>query len=61
MKLIQPTKSFYVKCKRVWTVLKKPTKKEFQTTVKVSAIGVGILGILGFIISIIMSIFNPAN
>lgn len=47
---------FIKKCKRVWNVLKKPTKKEFQLTAKVSAIGVAILGVLGFIISQIMEI-----
>lgn len=45
---------FYKKCKRVWYVLKKPTKKEFQMIAKVSAIGIALLGIVGFIISIIM-------
>ena len=47
-------KKFYKKCRRVWYVLKKPTKKEFQMIAKVSAIGIALLGIVGFIISIIM-------
>lgn len=50
-------KQFIKKCKRVWNVLKKPTKKEFQMTAKISGIGVAILGVLGFIISQIMEIF----
>ncbi len=45
---------FYHKCVRVWKTLKKPTKKEFEMTAKVSAIGILILGVIGFIISIIM-------
>ncbi|MCK5043501.1 protein translocase SEC61 complex subunit gamma [Candidatus Pacearchaeota archaeon] len=57
MKLWNSTKAFFVKCKRVWHVLKKPTKKEFETIAKVSAIGVGILGILGFLISMVMKAF----
>lgn len=48
------TKSFFFKCKRVWYSLKKPTRKEFGMTAKVSAIGILIVGTLGFIISIIM-------
>lgn len=56
--MLEKTKSFLLKCKRVWQVLKKPTKKEFQLTAKVSAIGIGILGLFGFIISIIIGIIK---
>jgi len=51
------TKSFFLKCKRVWYSLKKPSKKEYKTIAKVSAIGIGVLGLLGFIISMAMKIF----
>ena len=57
MELLNSTKSFLVKCKRVWFVLKKPTKKEFEMTAKVSAVGIAILGVLGFVISIVMKMF----
>jgi len=57
MKFVTPTKSFFLKCKRVWHVLKKPTKKEFETIAKVSALGILVLGVLGFIISMLMKIF----
>lgn len=57
MKLWTATKSFAIKCRRVWLVLKKPSKKEFQTITKVSAIGIALLGALGFLISIIMKLF----
>lgn len=57
MAMWQSTKSFFVKCKRVWLVLKKPTKKEFEMTAKVSAVGIAILGVLGFLISIVMKLF----
>ena len=49
--------SFAMKCKRVWNVLRKPTKKELEQVVKISALGVLILGFLGFLISIIMKLF----
>ncbi len=48
-------KSFYVKCVRVWQVLKKPTKEEFKGTAKISAISILILGIVGFIVSLIVT------
>ena len=50
-------KYFIGKCKRVWHILKKPTKKEFEQVAKISAIGILILGLIGFIISMIMKAF----
>jgi protein transport protein SEC61 subunit gamma-like protein len=58
MSITENIKSFYQKCKRVWLVLKKPSKSEFEQIAKVSAIGILILGALGFLISLIMKIFN---
>jgi len=57
-KLFGQTKPFYHKCKRVWHILKKPTKKEYIMIAKISAIGVAAIGALGFIISFIMEIFK---
>ena len=51
-------KSFVKKCKRVWHLLKKPSKKEFEQIAKISAIGILILGFIGFVISIIMNAFT---
>jgi protein transport protein SEC61 subunit gamma-like protein len=50
-------KTFIVECKRVLRVTKKPNKEEFQTIVKVSAIGMGIIGVLGFLVHFIKEIF----
>lgn len=55
--MFEEAKSFLLKCRRVWQVLKKPTKKEFELTAKISAIGIGILGLLGFLIALIMNLF----
>jgi len=57
MKIVAPVKSFFVKCVRVWHILRKPTKKEFTTIAKVSAIGILVIGTIGFAISIAMKIF----
>lgn len=51
-------KKFVKKCKRVWKTLKKPNKKEFQMTAKISAIGILILGAIGFIIALIVGLFH---
>jgi protein transport protein SEC61 subunit gamma-like protein len=50
-------KSFLIKCKRVWHTLKKPTRKEFEQVTKVSAIGIAIIGLIGFLISLVMKAF----
>ena len=50
-------KSFLVKCVRVWHILKKPSSKEFKTVVKVSAIGVLAIGLIGFLVSVIFKSF----
>lgn len=51
-------KQFIKKCKRVWIALKKPSKKEFEMTAKVSAIGIVILGAIGFLIGLLMNLFQ---
>ena len=53
--IIESLKSFAIKSNRVWMVLKKPTKMEFQMTSRISAIGILIIGVIGFAISIIVS------
>jgi len=45
-------KTFLKECKRVLKITKKPNKEEFQTIVKICAIGMVIIGLLGFIITI---------
>ncbi|MBU1501492.1 MAG: protein translocase SEC61 complex subunit gamma [Nanoarchaeota archaeon] len=58
MTLSENIRSFIAKSKRVWLVLKKPSKNEYTTIAKISAIGILILGVLGFLISIIMKSFS---
>ena len=50
-------KSFLLKCKRVWHILKKPTMDEFWTVTKISALGIAVIGALGFAISIAVNMF----
>jgi protein transport protein SEC61 subunit gamma-like protein len=56
-KITKKIKPFFMKCKRVWHALKKPSKEEFKLITKVSGLGILILGVLGFLISIIMKTF----
>lgn len=51
--LFSKLRTFFIECKRVFKVTKKPSKEEFKITVKVSAIGIGIIGLIGFIVHIV--------
>ena len=46
-------KAFLRECRRVLRVTKKPDSDEFKTTVKVTAIGMIVIGLIGFIIQMI--------
>jgi len=48
----QKLKSYLHKCRIVLRVTKKPTKDEFYTIVKVSALGMVIIGLIGFVIQL---------
>jgi len=56
-KYLESVKIFALKSKRVWLVLKRPSRNEYETVAKVSAIGIVILGFIGFVISSFMKIF----
>jgi len=56
--ILSKIKSFILQSKRVWHVLKKPTKQEFLTVAKVSAIGILALGAVGFIISDVIKLIS---
>lgn len=46
-------KSFIKESARVLTVTKKPTREEYKTIIKVTGIGILVIGLLGFVITII--------
>ncbi|MFC1801492.1 protein translocase SEC61 complex subunit gamma [Nanoarchaeota archaeon] len=48
---LRKVKNFFKECKRILKVTKKPSREEYKTIVKVSAIGMGIVGLLGFLIN----------
>ncbi|MEM1535131.1 MAG: protein translocase SEC61 complex subunit gamma [Candidatus Pacearchaeota archaeon] len=47
-------KDFFVQCIRVWNLTRKPEKEEIKVISKVSAIGLLIIGIIGFVIGLII-------
>ncbi len=56
-KLFTRLKGFIKECKRVLRVTKKPTKDEFKNIVKISGIGILIIGLIGFIVQVIKQAF----
>lgn len=51
-------KNFGRECIRVIRVTKKPDGTEFKTIVKVTSIGIAIIGLVGFVIHLIYSMFS---
>lgn len=51
--------SFFSQCRRVWQLLRKPTAEEFKAVSKISALGLGLIGLMGFVITIIMNFVYP--
>ncbi|HJN56906.1 MAG: protein translocase SEC61 complex subunit gamma [Candidatus Woesearchaeota archaeon] len=52
-------KSFIGECSRVLKVTRKPDSLEFKTIVKVSGLGMAIIGIIGFVVTMFKQIFFP--
>ena len=46
-------KSFFIECKRVWHVTRKPNSVEYKMIVKVTGLGILVIGLLGFLINMI--------
>jgi len=59
MEIKEKLASFFQQCVRVWHLLRKPSSEEFKTVSKISAIGLGLIGLLGFIITLIMNFVYP--
>ena len=52
--MLQKLNTLFLQCVRVWHVLRKPSTLEYTTVAKVSAVGLLVLGLLGFINSLLM-------
>lgn len=56
-RLFEKLKGFIRECRRVLRVTKKPTKEEFKTIIKVSGIGILLIGLIGFMVQVLKQIF----
>ena len=50
-------KAFVAECVRVFKITKKPSGFEFKTIVKVSGLGILIIGFIGFVIQMVKILF----
>jgi protein transport protein SEC61 subunit gamma and related proteins len=50
-------KHFFAECVRVFKITKKPTGTEFKTIVKVSGLGILLIGMIGFVVQMIRLTF----
>lgn len=57
MMIIPKIKTFLLECARVFRITKKPTNQELKTTLTVSAIGVLVIGALGFLVQMTYYVF----
>ena len=56
--IIVKLKSFLIECKRVWTVTRKPNKEEFKVIMKVTSIGILVIGAIGFLINMLWQLLS---
>ena len=52
-------RGFINECLRVLRVTRKPDKTEFTTIVKVSGLGMALIGLIGFVITMLKQLFFP--
>jgi protein translocase SEC61 complex gamma subunit len=50
---------FWLETKRIFTISKKPTRKEFNAMLKICLIGMAIIGGLSFVVQLISSVVSP--
>ena len=49
-------KDFWVQCRRVLRITKKPSKEEYLTIVKVAGMGILLIGFIGFVFHLLNQI-----
>lgn len=52
VEFVSKFQDFLLKCARVWAVMRKPTKDELKITAQAAGLGMLIVGLLGFLVSV---------
>ena len=50
---------FFTQCVRVLKITKKPDREEYKTLVKVSGLGIAVIGLIGFLLHMIWTLVFP--
>ncbi|MBS3167265.1 protein translocase SEC61 complex subunit gamma [Candidatus Woesearchaeota archaeon] len=56
--MLTKLRSFIIECKRVFQVTKKPSMDEFKAIVKVSGIGILVIGLIGFLVQMLWQLIK---
>jgi protein translocase SEC61 complex gamma subunit len=54
-KLVAKTRNFFVNSRKVLRHAKRPSRRELSITTKMSALGIVIVGVIGYVISLIFN------
>lgn len=54
--LMQRFRNYITECVRVMRITKKPTNEEFKAVIKVSSLGILLIGAIGFVIQLIYNL-----
>jgi protein translocase SEC61 complex gamma subunit len=61
-KMIYKIRGFFINSKKVLRHAKKPSRRELSITVKMSAIGIILIGVIGYVLSLLFNaIINAIN
>ncbi|MFH0836776.1 MAG: protein translocase SEC61 complex subunit gamma [Candidatus Aenigmatarchaeota archaeon] len=58
MRMLDRLKGFIGQCKRVLIVANKPDLEEYKSFIKISAIGIALIGVIGFGIFMVVQIIG---
>ena len=50
---MEKVRTFLKNCQRVFNITKKPTREEYEQVVKLTALGLGLIGSLGFLVQLV--------
>jgi protein transport protein SEC61 subunit gamma and related proteins len=53
------TRRFFIQCVRVLKITKKPNRDEYRTLVKVSGLGIAVIGMIGFLLHVLFVLLLP--
>jgi protein transport protein SEC61 subunit gamma and related proteins len=53
------SRRFITQCIRVLKITKKPNRDEYRTLVKVSGLGIAVIGLIGFLLHVIFILLFP--